>query len=194
MARHSSHPLSQKVRRHAVLPALRRHLKRQPGPMDDTSVCPEWARTPQGETRPQIPNHRPEANASQMPVPRQVEILAGKSFAPPIDVHLFEDDDICHTTCTCSKGNPSGQTPDDASATPSDTAASAPSGSPPQDLDGFERGLVTTQQHGRVGGGVLVGRANISWVATGAPHDARHQQDQRARTDPADFEVLPTRA
>ena len=64
--------------------------------------------------------------------------LGKKVVRPPIDAHIYEDDNICHTTCTCGNCSSSGPKPSDASAPPTATLASAPSDSPPQGHDGFE--------------------------------------------------------
>ena len=63
--------------------------------------------------------------------------LGRKIIWPPIDAHIFEDYNKCKTMCTCGTCCSSGPKPPDASALSAEAPASAPSGSPPQDLDGF---------------------------------------------------------
>ena len=63
--------------------------------------------------------------------------LGRKIVWPPIDAHIFEDDNICHTMCTCGACSSPGSKPAEASAHSAEAPAFAPSGSPPQDPDGF---------------------------------------------------------
>ena len=58
--------------------------------------------------------------------------LNRKVIWPPIDAHIFEGDNVCHTTCTCSSCSSSGQPPD-----PPDPNAPAPPDPTPPGQDGF---------------------------------------------------------
>ena len=108
--------------------------------MDAGTLCPEWSRVRRREAGPYKYNTI-DRKLMRGKCPYHTAWRSGlgkKVVWPAIDAHIYEDDNICHTTCTCGTCSSSGPKPTDASVPPTATLTSAPSGSPPQDHDGFE--------------------------------------------------------